>query len=60
MGAILNVKNQIKLDIDDASAVEQVEVPQVRNGIRYNVMGQPVGKDYKGLVIEDGKKMIVR
>ena len=27
---------------------------------RYNVMGQPVGKDYKGIVIENGKKYIVK
>ncbi len=30
------------------------------NGIRYNVMGQRVGNDYKGIVIVDGKKLIVR
>jgi hypothetical protein len=27
---------------------------------RYNLMGQPVSKDYKGIVIEDGHKIIVR
>lgn len=30
------------------------------SGQRYNLMGQPVSKDYKGIVIEDGKKLIVR
>ena len=30
------------------------------NGIRYNVMGQRVNNDYKGIVIVDGKKFIVR
>ena len=29
-------------------------------GQRYNIMGQPVGKDYKGIVIEDGKKKVVK
>lgn len=27
---------------------------------RYNLMGQPVGKDYKGIVIENGKKIVVQ
>ena len=31
----------------------------VKSGQRYNVMGQPVGKDYKGIVIESGKKVVV-
>lgn len=37
-----------------------IDAAQPRNGQRYNLMGQPVGKDYKGIVIEDGKKVIVR
>ena len=37
-----------------------LDVAQPRSGQRYNLMGQPVGKDYKGIVIEDGKKLIVR
>ena len=31
-----------------------------KTGQRYNLMGQPVGKDYKGIFVEDGKKLIVR
>ena len=31
-----------------------------KRGQRYNMMGQPVGKDYKGIVIENGRKIIVR
>lgn len=27
---------------------------------RFNMMGQPVGNDYKGIVIENGTKRIVR
>ena len=30
------------------------------SGQRYNLMGQPVGPDYRGTVIVDGKKLIVR
>lgn len=36
------------------------ETVKAKTRQRYNMMGQPVGKDYKGLVIEDGVKMIVR
>ena len=27
---------------------------------RYNLMGQPVGNDYKGIVIENGRKLIIK
>lgn len=30
------------------------------DGTRYNLMGQPVGNDYKGIVIENGKKILVK
>lgn len=30
------------------------------SGIRYNLAGQRVNKDYKGLVIEDGKKYVIK
>ena len=42
------------------TGIEDLTVPASRNGQRYNLMGQPVGKDYKGIVIENGKKVIVR
>jgi hypothetical protein len=31
---------------------------KVSNGAIYNLAGQKVGKDFKGLVIKNGKKMI--
>lgn len=37
-----------------------IDAAKPKSGQRYNLMGQPVGKDYKGIVIEDGKKVIVR
>ena len=37
-----------------------INAAQPKSGQRYNMMGQPVGKDYKGIVIQDGKKIIVR
>ena len=42
------------------TGVEDINAAQPKSGQRFNVMGQPVGKDYKGIVIEDGKKLIVR
>ncbi len=41
------------------TAVEYLNIDS-NSGQRYNLMGQPVGKDYKGIVIENGKKIIVR
>ena len=43
---------------EEATAIEQVTL--LSNGIRYNLLGQPVGEDYKGIVILNGHKMIVR
>ena len=44
-------------DMDD-TAIENVTIDKPKSGIRYNLMGQPVGKDYHGVVIEDGVKFI--
>lgn len=41
---------------DTPSAVESVAIRN--NGIRYNLLGQPVGEEYKGVVILNGKKML--
>lgn len=42
------------------TGIVDLDAAQPKSGQRYNLMGQPVGKDYKGIVIEDGKKIIVR
>ncbi len=39
--------------IDDLNAAK-------RSGQRYNVMGQPVGSNYRGIVIENGKKRVIK
>lgn len=31
-----------------------------KKGARFNLVGQPVGADYKGIVIENGKKLLVK
>ena len=42
------------------TGVTDINAAQSKTGQRYNVMGQPVGNDYRGIVIQDGKKLIVR
>ncbi len=42
------------------TGVAELNIDTPRNGKRYNLMGQPVAKDYKGIVIEDGKKLMIR
>lgn len=40
--------------------VVDINAADCNRGQRYNIMGQPVAGDYKGIVIEDGRKIIVR
>ena len=42
------------------TGVADFNVDFLKNGQRYNLMGQPVDKNYKGIVVEDGKKLIIR
>lgn len=42
------------------TGVEDINMAKTKTGKRYNLMGQPVGKDYKGVVIEDGRKILVK
>lgn len=42
------------------TGITHLEHKQTGKGTRYNLMGQPVGSDYKGIVIENGRKIIVR
>lgn len=46
----------------DASGIKSVTIAAktAENAIRYNLSGQRVGNDYKGLVIVNGKKVIVK
>lgn len=51
----------VTITVDDTpTGVTTVNADAAKSGRRYNLMGQPVGKDYKGIVIEDGRKVIVR
>ena len=46
-------KKSTPTDVDDINANKPT------NGQRYNLLGQPVGPDYKGIVIENGRKIYV-
>lgn len=50
------------LDILSAGTdgIEAVKTMKAENGVRYNLAGQKVGSDFKGVVIENGKKLVVR
>lgn len=49
----------ISYSSDDPSGIENVATEAVKKDNRiFNLAGQQVGKDYKGIVIKNGKKMI--
>ena len=37
-----------------------LDAARLKSGQRYNLMGQPVSRDYKGIVIEDGRKRVIK
>lgn len=45
---------------DSATGLEEIEATMPKSSVRYNVLGQPVGKDYKGIVIENGVKRVIK
>ena len=46
--------------IAGSSGIQNVVKPVVENGIRYNLAGQRVDENYKGVVIMNGKKYVVK
>ena len=53
-----NVKKVSLSPIEIPTSVENVAIKN--DGIRYNLMGQIVDENYKGIIIINGRKMIVR
>ena len=53
-----NVRKVSLSPIEITTAVENVAIKN--DGIRYNLMGQIVDENYKGIIILNGRKMIVR
>lgn len=56
--ADVNIKATFKEDT--VTGIEGINAAKSKTGRRFNVMGQPVGRGYKGIVIEDGQKFIVK
>lgn len=46
--------------LTDATGINNITVDTAKKGVRYNLAGQRVNESYKGVVIENGKKMIVK
>lgn len=55
-------KDQIDAVIAAKSTVTAIETVKAAkaNGVRYNLAGQKVGANYKGVVIENGKKVFIK
>lgn len=50
--------NGLPLDLDTETGIMHVDADVLSSEPRYNLQGQRVGTAYKGIVIEDGKKLI--
>ena len=46
------------VDVKGETAIQQVVLPTSLNPVHYNLKGQRVTKDYKGIVIINGKKVV--
>ena len=53
-GFVINYDDEEGEETDGIKAVST----KVENGVRYNLAGQKVGADYKGIVIVNGKKIV--
>lgn len=51
----------VTISIDNIkTGVTHIDAAKPHGGQCYNLMGQPVGSDFRGFVIENGKKLIVK
>lgn len=56
--AVGGTTGAINFVFDDATAINGTDVAAPKSTVRYNLNGQAVGADYKGIVIVNGKKML--
>ncbi|MBQ6032662.1 MAG: chitobiase/beta-hexosaminidase C-terminal domain-containing protein [Prevotella sp.] len=47
-------------ELAETSGIETVSINPIKNNIRYNLAGQRVDENYKGVVIMNGKKYVVK
>ena len=50
--------SSIEITPVESTGISTVKATAENNSVIYNIAGQKVSKDYKGLVIKNGKKMI--
>lgn len=55
-----NAAREIAVTFDggEATGIAEIDGEKVATGVMYNLAGQVVGDDYKGIVIIDGKKVL--
>ncbi|MBP1540768.1 MAG: hypothetical protein ILA25_01165 [Prevotella sp.] len=52
---------EVSFDDDELTAIQTVKATEaVQDDVMYNLQGQRVGADHKGLVIKNGKKYIIK
>lgn len=49
-----------EVTVETATGINDISVDRQEMPQRFNVLGQPVNENYKGIVIEGGVKKIVR
>lgn len=42
------------------TAIQNVKAAAAENGVMFNLAGQKVGNDFKGIVVKDGKKVVIK
>jgi len=51
---------KVVIERKGATGIQKIVELKANNGVMYNLAGQKVGSDYKGIVILNGKKVIVK
>jgi hypothetical protein len=54
------VKNGYIYSIGGSAGVTELKANTLQNGVMYNLAGQVVNKGYKGLVIMNGRKVVMK
>ena len=55
---VMDYETTVDLIVDCPTGVDDITVPVAADGKTYNLLGLPVGDDYKGIVIKGGNKFI--
>lgn len=52
--------DKIEFKLVEADAIEEISADETSAGQAYNIVGQRVGENYKGIQVKDGKKILKR